>query len=395
VLAAACLALSSFRAAHAQEGALYLPAISRPPALGQPFPPDQAAGQSPNVFLAWQPAGSAPPNPRYSVFLEAGDDSPDTLAADALVRPSFDPPTLALDTTYYWQVVVTGADGHAHQGPVWSFGTERLEPQPDVTAMVLVPAGEFTLGCDTAQPGGDAADPGVRYACRGWEQPLRTIWLDAYAIDKYEVTNGEYRACVAAGACGAPRSRSSHKRAHYYDDSAYNLYPVLFVSRQNAIDFCMWEGKRLPTEAQWEKAARGPIDTRPFPWGSEDTDCTRQHRPDLALCGSAGFLDTAQVGLYPRGATPYGAYDMSGNVFEWTYDRFEEEWYRNAPYANPVNPPTDAEDLLVIRGGSYRDNLFYLTTYHRHIAHHGDFPGDDRPLYRSDRLGFRCVQATP
>jgi formylglycine-generating enzyme required for sulfatase activity len=105
--------------------------------------------------------------------------------------------------------------------------------------------------------------------------------------------------------------------------------------------------------------------------------------------------DTTRVGMFPRGASPYGALDMSGNVFEWTYDRFQEEWYRNSPYANPVNPPVDPTSLIVIRGGSYRDDFSYLTTYHRHIAHHGDTPGDDWPLYRSDRLGFRCAQSLP
>jgi formylglycine-generating enzyme required for sulfatase activity len=83
---------------------------------------------------------------------------------------------------------------------------------------------------------------------------------------------------------------------------------------------------------------------------------------------------------------------MSGNAFEWVYDQFEEEWYRESPERNPLNPPESPTSRQVIRGGSYRDNLFYLTTYHRHIAHHGDFPGDDPPFYRNDRTGFRCVR---
>ncbi len=243
--------------------------------------------------------------------------------------------------------------------------------------------------------GCDAADPGTGFTCKGWEQPLHKVWLDHYAIDKFEVTNGQYRACVAAGTCDPPRRINSHGRDHYFDDPTYNLYPVLYVSRTNAIQYCTWAGKRLPTEAEWEKAARGPIDTRPFPWGSEDTDCTRQNRPDDTLCGVPGVEDTTRVGMFPRGASPYGALDMSGNAFEWTYDRFQEEWYRNSPYANPVNPPVDPTSLIVIRGGSYRDDFSYLTTYHRHIAHHGDTPGDDWPLYRSDRLGFRCAQSLP
>jgi formylglycine-generating enzyme required for sulfatase activity len=385
------------------DGCINLPLIARGLPLSDPSPADGAANQSLNTYLAWRLAAPDAANARFTLLLEANDATPDLVVAEGLTHGSYDGPTLAPDTTYYWQVLVTSTDPTSRRspppggtdllaahsaGPVWSFHTEAPITAPPIGTEVEVPAGEFRMGCDPAYLGPEES-------CKGWELPLHTVWLDRYAIDKFEVTNVEYRACVAAGACDGPRRINSHTRDRYYKDYAFDLYPVLYVSRLNALQYCTWAGKRLPTEAEWEKAARGPIDTRPFPWGSEPTDCTRQNRPDAALCGEEGLLDTTRVGLFPRGASPYGAHDMSGNVFEWTSDRFEEGWYQKSPYANPANPPRTAGDLIVIRGGSYRDRFAYLTTYHRHFAHHGDAPGEDAPHYRSDRLGFRCARSLP
>ena len=355
----------------------------------QSTPTSNATGRSLNAWLAWHFDDSTIANPRFTILLEAGDTTPDVAVADHLDRTTFDPATFELDTAYYWQVVVEGDGGEPQAGPIWSFRTEGYYPSPPIGALVDIPAGEFTMGCD-------AADPGTDFTCKGWEQPLHKVWLDHYAIDKFEVTNRQYRACVAVGHCDPPRRINSHGRDHYFDDPTYNLYPVLYVSRTER-DPVLHLGRQAPAHRGrvGKGRPRPHRHTRPFPWGSEDTDCTRQNRPDDTLCGVHGVEDTTRVGTFPRGASPYGALDMSGNAFEWTYDRFQEEWYRSSPYANPVNPPVDPTSLIVIRGGSYRDDFSYLTTYHRHIAHHGDVPGDDWPLYRSDRLGFRCAQSLP
>lgn len=362
---------------------VFLPSVERSAGLAAPSPAMGAASQSLNVYLAWQLVDLALPGPRFTVLLEAADDTPDVVVAANLASRHFDPPTLELDTIYYWQVIAAGADGRRQPGPVWSFRTEGWLLAPPVGDMVTVPAGEFQMGCDLANPG-----PGL--GCSYKDTPLHSVWLDAFAIDRFEVTNREYRACVAAGACQAPRRSRSHERDDYYGNPAYDLFPVLYVSHWDATAYCAWAGKRLPTEAEWEKAARGPVDTRPFPWGDEPFDCTRLNRPVEGSCtGQAD--DTARVGMYPRGASPYGVHDLGGNVFEWVQDRYSEYWYASSPYANPVNRDQGKKDLFTLRGGSYRDRIAYTRVFHRHWGHHGDTVGGDAPYYRNDRVGFRCA----
>jgi iron(II)-dependent oxidoreductase len=365
-------------------GALFFPFVGKAPKWINPLPPADALNQSPNAYLAWEWMDSSLANPRFTILLEAGDPTPDTVIVQDLGAVAYDPPTLDNDKTYYWQVVAHGADGRQEIGPVWSFRTEPAYDPPPIGTMVTVPAGWFWMGCDWNHLGfGDG--------CNDKDMPLHRVYLDSYAIDKYEVTNVEYRACVKAGACDPPRRTNSHDRNDYYKNREYDLYPVLYVSRGNAIQYCTWAGKRLPTEAEWEKAARGPYDTRPFPWGDDDPDCTTQNRPDERKCEQP--LDTARVGSFPRGTSVYGALDMAGNVFEWVQDVADWGWYKVSPSVNPVNLPTAFNDFTVIRSGSYRDRFSYLRVYHRHSGHHGDFVAHDAPYYRNDRTGFRCAQS--
>ena len=242
-------------------------------------------------------------------------------------------------------------------------------PLFDTAEEILIPAGSFQMGCDSSNPA---------ESCNSWEQPLHTVTLSAYSIDKYEVTNARYKACVAAGGCTVPGSVDSSKRSPYYGTSTYADYPVLNVDWFQANAFCAWAGKRLPTEAEWEKAARGSSDTRKYPWGNSAPDCTKTNYDSCVG-------DTSRVGSYPSGASPYGVMDMAGNVDEWVQDGYDSSYYSVSPSNNPQGPETGT--YRVLRGGSWVSF---------------DFVGDVRSALRSglpprpldlDSNGFRCVRS--
>ena len=225
----------------------------------------------------------------------------------------------------------------------------------DGMEMVFVPEGTFEMGSNTGDDD---------------EKPVRQVNLDGYWIDKYEITNAQYAQCVSEGACSEPGSLSSYTRETYYGDVTYANYPVIHVTWYQAQEYCQWIGGNLPTEAQWEKTARG-TDSREYPWGNETPDYSRANY-DLSIG------DTTAVGSYPSGASPYGAMDMAGNVWEWVRDGFD------VYSPNETNNPTGPSDTVyrTIRGGNYFDLPSAIRSAYRFYGE-PDLSGYD--------IGFRCI----
>ncbi|HEY3352738.1 MAG TPA: SUMF1/EgtB/PvdO family nonheme iron enzyme [Polyangia bacterium] len=242
-------------------------------------------------------------------------------------------------------------------------GAAARTPTPPAPAppagMVRVPAGEFIMGDDAGEED---------------EQPARRVWLDGFFIDRTEVTRGAYARCVAARACPAPARYPDPTSAHH---------PVVGVSWEDAAAFCRFAGKRLPTEAEWEKAARG-TDGRRYPWGNEP-DCSRANYGNFqgeGACEGASPGRPVPVGSYPAGRSPAGADDLAGNVWEWVADWYELDYYRHAPARNPPGP--DRGEGRVLRGGACC-SMFVLPRAANRLRF--------AATYRDGDIGFRCARA--
>jgi len=382
----------------------YLPIVMQGTGILNLWPQPDTSATSANVNLDWAFVNPLIRQPRFTLYLEAGDTTPDLAAITDQAYAGYDPPTLEAATDYYWQIVATDVVSpfRTAVGDVWHFRTEPAGQSPDLEAMVEVPAGPFLMGCDATNP----YEEPCSYNNFHQDEPVHTVYIDAFKLDKYEVTNQEYKRCLDAGICSAPRKRD------FIDNSAYALHPVVYVSWWDAVSYCAWEEKRLPTEAEWEKAARGVLDTRKWPWGNEPADCTRFNSNFYRSGDACNLLNpgTVPVGRYWRGASPYGAQDMPGNVFEWVQDKYDVWYYNYTPAANPQGPPFSraqktlwspweppprdelGHPLFTIRGGSWRDSPLYLDVSFRHWGHHGDTPGTDAPYYRNNKVGFRCAR---
>ena len=237
----------------------------------------------------------------------------------------------------------------------------------DSAPMVLIPAGPFTMGSDDGPHN---------------ERPAHTVTLDAYSIDRYEVTLGLYRKFLEEGKYDAPPT---------WDDEAATLVgdrPAIGMRWESAAAYCRWAGKRLPTEAEWEKAARG-TDGRRYPWGEMQpfVDIANYNRgmwvsETITLMAVPGGLEGMSVrhGLKEGGKSPFGVFHMAGNAAEWVADWYERDYYQKSPERNPSGPMTG--EKRVLRGGSWADVPSALRTTARFSA---------EPNFEDRTIGFRCA----
>jgi eukaryotic-like serine/threonine-protein kinase len=220
----------------------------------------------------------------------------------------------------------------------------------DGALYVFVPAGSFTMGSATGQAN---------------EKPVHAVYVDDFWIMQSEVTNTQYARCVEAAVCQPPHNQR-------WDDPRFSAYPVTDVDWDQAVAYATWVGGRLPTEAEWEKAARG-ADERTYPWGNAAPT-------PLLLNYNLSEGDITPTGHYPAGASFYGVLDMAGNVEEWVADWYTADYYTTAPAQNPPGPPTG--DTRVLRGGSFTS----IARDVRATARGYTLPNADAPT-----TGFRVV----
>jgi formylglycine-generating enzyme required for sulfatase activity len=243
---------------------------------------------------------------------------------------------------------------------LWASIASAQIPAPEITGkdgtpMVLVPAGEFTMGSE------------------GWdadEKPVHRVYLDAFYMDQYEVTTGRYAKFM--------RETGRAQPAQWKDvnPATDGERPVVGVTWHDADAYCRHYGKRLPTEAEWEKAARGS-DGRRFPWGHEEPT----HLQANFGATWAGYETLMKVGNLEAGKSPYGIYDLAGNAWEWVADWYDMNYYKNSPGRNPTGPTRGGSKVL--RGGSWYNMLYDLRSTNRSYF---------VPTSRFFDLSFRCAQ---
>jgi len=239
-----------------------------------------------------------------------------------------------------------------------SSSNARTKTSPkDGMVLVFIPAGKFMMGSNTG-----LAD----------QQPVHEVTLDPFWMDQTEVTNSMYAKCVDVGTCKVPAKVESQTHTIYYGNSQFDSYPVIYVDWYSAKTYCEWVDRRLPTESEWEMAARGE-DGRTYPWGNEPPN-------NNLLNYNSAVGDTVKVGTYPSGASPYGVLDFAGNVWEWVADRYDGSYYSVAPTANPKGP--DLGGKRVLRGGSWHGTADLIQSTLRR---------GDSPSWEDQYLGFRCA----
>ena len=243
-----------------------------------------------------------------------------------------------------------GSGGASGSGGVAFDCTETA----DAAELIEIPAGEFIMGCNAE----------VDSACEDDENPMHVVSLSAFAIERTEVTQGQYTACVLEDACEPPSCA--------WDCDAVD-HAAGCLTRAQAADYCEWSDRRLPTEAEWEKAARGAEGLK-YPWGNTEPDCTLAN---LASCGELPM----PVGSLEAGASPYGVLDLAGNMVEMVADWYDATYYADAPASDPSGPPSG--ERYGGRGGGFKSDADWLRTSKRDWYDLTD---------AGTSLGFRCAR---
>ncbi len=238
-------------------------------------------------------------------------------------------------------------------------GASKAAPQ----GMVLIPEGEFTMGRTFST---EDDETGMRPLVLRDDRPAHTIALHAFWMDATEVTQAAYAEFVAA---------EGHRSPYHWPEGVMPdevaRHPIYNVDWDDARSFCEWKGKRLPTEAEWERAARGGLEGARYPWGDEKPDSTRARYSTQAGPGPVA----------EHAANGFGLHDMAGGVTEWCQDWFERTYYANSPPENPRGPQDGM--YRIVRGGAWSDGPNRITVFFRNWV---------RPNQRTPNLGFRCVQ---
>ena len=281
-----------------------------------------------------------------------------------LLRPE------AKDTIMKW--LTLAPQTHPERAKMLALLAKTQASKEDPTEWLLVPSGEFEMGAE----GGPAHTD---------EAPKHRVFLDAFYIAKYEVANHQYLTFVKSAGHRAPENEDpkfSIWRAGAMLEGAGEL-PVINVSWDDAAAFCKWTGGRLPTEAEWEKAARG-TDGRTYPWGNDPVTGNRSNFSIENITFWDGPATLAKKDQYDYGRSPYGAYEMAGNVWEWVQDYYDENYYKNSPSKNPTGPSSGKE--RVVRGGSWQNNPDTVRS-----ANRNKHEPSDRRIY----IGIRCAKDAP
>ena len=351
------------------------------------------------IFLIGMDGCNEDPETEPVAFTQAIPAAGSTLQQDATIIATFDGTPTDVSVTggkfsiSGSNVTITGpfTPGELNLTITWSDGATTLtytveapepdpsDPEADISNMELIPAGEFRMGSNSSDD----------------EKPIHSVYVDAFYMDKYEVTNAEYTEFLNAKGkhtdaghtwlnVGSKNARIEYVNRVYRAKVGYANHPVTMVSWYGAMAYAEWKGKRLPTEAEWEKAARGNLAGLTYPWGN-GIDSTKANY-------NRHVKDTTVVGKYT--ANGYGLYDMSGNGSEWCLDEYNGNFYSVSPAQNPLSGANSIQWLLdnytgvnisrVLRGGAWDINATGVRCARRHGL---------SPTFSSFGLGFRCARA--